>query len=224
MGEAALAHSPEEAAVVEYFEQNRRHFVRPRGILIWRILLASEPEALALLQQLQGAGRARWSQLAREHSMDEATKMRSGNLGYVEPNGHTHRPQVRVSPLLFQAADELEDGEIAAQPVREAHYFAVLWRRESRPERKQSLSQVRPFIERRLAERELLAEAAELLSALRGKNLSQHSSLPLEALGDWLTEQVNQAGPTGLGELLPVAKRDEGPRLLAPRATDWGWR
>ena len=76
-------------------------------------------------------GIQRWSQYARESSLDKATHLRNGDLGFVHPDGDTDTPTLRVDAGLFTAADQLKDGELASEPIKEGAHWAVIWRRGS---------------------------------------------------------------------------------------------
>src|SRR5688572_18838096 len=81
--------------ITSYYARHRQSYEAPRSILIWRILLRQEAEARALLHELGTPTESTWSRLARDRSVDTATHMRSGSLGYVAADGQTHLPQVR---------------------------------------------------------------------------------------------------------------------------------
>src|SRR5260221_4031774 len=114
----------------KYYDAHRDDFEKPERIRIWRILVDDEALARRIMTESARAdGPERWSRLAREHSLDAATKMRGGMLGFVWPDGHTDVPQVQVDPVLYAAASKVKDGEIVAEPVKEGAHLAVVWRR-----------------------------------------------------------------------------------------------
>lgn len=197
--------------------ERERHYVRPAGVLLWRILLPSERSARQLIDELGVPEEARFRRLARERSADLATNMRAGNLGYVAENGHTSHPQVRVDPALYAAAREVRDGELVGQPVAEGRHYAVIWRRASRPEER--LPPARAEREARL----LLLEAAslrsqrELIESLRG-----------EWLSDYRPELVDEH-QLRAREVHPSPRRSAAPETaervhLAPRSGERGLR
>lgn len=159
--------------VKAYFDANRSRFETPRRIRIWRIVVKDEALAKKIIEEARGVdGPTRWSALAREHSIDKATHLRSGDLGFVRADGSTDTPRVRVNPALFAAVDGLKDGEILPEPLPDGPNFAVLWRRGSMPGVTRTLEQEEQAI-RTLLERERLEKAqAELLASLRAKYVS----------------------------------------------------
>ncbi|MEO6600301.1 MAG: peptidylprolyl isomerase, partial [Polyangiaceae bacterium] len=127
------ARSPVTADDIKaYFEANRSRFETPRRLHIWRILTDDEALAKRMIAESKGVdGIQHWSQFARENSLDKATHLRNGDLGFVHPDGNTDTPTLRVDPALFAAADRLSDGDLSPEPMKEASHFAVLWRRGS---------------------------------------------------------------------------------------------
>ena len=208
---------PSDLELRHHYEQHRRHYETPRGILIWRILLKGEPEARELIAKLGAPKEAEFRRLARDLSIDEATCMRAGTLGYVASDGQTHLPQVRVSPALFAAADQVRDGELVPEPVREGDRFAVVWRRASRPAQTQSLEEVSGAVRAQLEEQKLVEETRKLIERLRTSELRDLQPAALHGFEPRLAEPV--ASPARAREAAPV----RSVRLL-PRATDRGLR
>jgi peptidyl-prolyl cis-trans isomerase C len=194
-----------------------------RTLLLWRILLRSEAEALALLKELGPPSESAWTRLARERSIDRATHMRSGSLGYVAASGQTHMPQVRVSPALFAAASQVEDGQLVPRPVPEAGEFAVVWRRASSapPTPSSSPPPVDPAsteLGALLVSEAVASEARALTQRLRAERLRGYRPELIEGLTPRSGAALEPAKPGGGA---PVGGR---PVTLAPRPTDSGLR
>ena len=175
-------HSPvSESEIQAYFEANRSRFDIPPRIHVWRILTDDESLAKKILAESKGSdGIQRWSQFARESSLDKATHLRNGDLGFIHPDGNTDTPTVRVDPALFAAADKLTDGELSAQPVREGGHLAVIWRRGSMKASHRTLAQETGSIRQVLERQRLDSARAELLDTLRSKYLSASNEPLLE--------------------------------------------
>jgi peptidyl-prolyl cis-trans isomerase C len=184
-----------DAEVQQYFEQHRERFETPRRVRIWRILVNDEALAKKIIAESQGAGGpARWSNFAREHSLDAATKLRDGDLGFVRPDGSTETPRVRVDPALFAAVEKLSDGQIAPEPVKMTAGIAVLWRRGSLPAIARTVAEETPAI-RSLLTRERLEKARQsLLDELRKKSLSGLDTQLLETLPDGMFAPPDASG------------------------------
>jgi peptidyl-prolyl cis-trans isomerase C len=190
--------------IAAYYAAHTENFRTPEAVRVSRILVRDEAEARRLLATLgtSPAGLKQWGALAREHSLDTATKLRGGDLGFVHADGATDVPQVRVSRALYAAALPLRDGELA-QPVREGEYFAVVWRRASRPARVQPLPDVRGPIRAALEREAVQTARAGLLATLRNQHLTEYQPE--------LIESVNYPVDPGLS----VAKPPLSPRPAA---------
>ncbi|MET0792723.1 MAG: peptidyl-prolyl cis-trans isomerase, partial [Polyangiaceae bacterium] len=178
----AAARSPVTSAEIRaYFEANRSRFETPRRIHVWRILTDDEALAKRILVESKAVdGIQHWSQFARESSLDKATHLRNGDLGFLHPDGNTDTPTLRVDPALFAAADKLRDGELSPEPLKEGLHFAVIWRRGSMQGVTRTVAQEENSI-RQVLERKRVEQArAELLGALRTKYLAANNEALLE--------------------------------------------
>jgi peptidyl-prolyl cis-trans isomerase C len=178
-----VTHSPVTTQEIKaYFEANRARFETPRRIHIWRILTDDEALAKKIIAESKGVdGVQHWSQFARESSLDKATHLRNGDLGFVHPDGNTDTPTLRVDSALFVAADKLSDGELGPEPVKEGLHFAVFWRRGTMKGVTRTVAQEEGSI-RQVLERERLEQARdELLVALRHKYVTVDDEAPLES-------------------------------------------
>ena len=168
------AHSPVTAPDIQaYFTANRRRFETPARVRVWRILTDDEALAKRILAESKGVdGIDRWSKFARESSLDTATRLRNGDLGFIHPDGNTDTPSLRVDPALFAAADKLSDGELALEPIREGSHFAVIWRRGSMKAVTRTLEQEQGSIRQVLQRQRSEQARAALLADLQGKYVS----------------------------------------------------
>jgi peptidyl-prolyl cis-trans isomerase C len=164
-----------------YFEANRSRFETPHRVHIWRILTDDEALAKKIIAESKGVdGIQHWSQFARDSSLDKATHLRNGDLGFVHPDGNTDTPTLRVDPTLFAAADKLSDGELSPEPMKEGLHFAVLWRRGSSKGVTRTVAQEEGSI-RQVLERKRLEQARdELLAGLRTKYVTVNNEASLE--------------------------------------------
>jgi peptidyl-prolyl cis-trans isomerase C len=193
--EAAERQPVSDADVQQYFDAHRERFETPRRVRIWRILVNDEALAKRIIAESQGAGGpARWSNFAREHSLDAATKLRDGDLGFVRPDGATDTPRVRVDPAVFAAVDKLSDGQIAPEPVKLAAGTAVLWRRGSLPAITRSVAEETPAIRTLLTRQRLESARKSLLDELRKKKLTAFDTQLLETLPDGMFAPAEASG------------------------------
>ena len=121
-----------DAVVTKYFDEHRAELARPERIRVSRLLVADRAEAQKLLEKARKLkDMFEWRTLVRDHSIDQATRMRGGDLGFVHPNGDTDVPSLRATPELFEAAAKVRDGELCPELVAEGKLFGIVWRRGS---------------------------------------------------------------------------------------------
>lgn len=181
----ATEHPVTDADIQKYFDEHRERFEAPRRVRIWRIAVDNEELAKKIILEAQGAGGpARWRNLAREHSLDLATKLRDGDLGFVGPDGTTETPTLRVDPALFEAVDQLSDGQLLPRPLKLPTGISVLWRRGSLPALARTVAQEAPAIRTLLARERLEQARQNLLTDLRKQGLAAFDAELLETLPD----------------------------------------
>jgi hypothetical protein len=217
--EAQLSRSVtiDDAEVANFYGEHHDAFETPEALSLWRIVTDSEEEAREVLSQVRGQAKGAeiWSSLARDRSLDAATKMRRGDLGFVRADGHTDVPQVRVNPAVFQAAAKLSDGQLAPEPVRDGEHYSALWRRGSRPAVERSLEQASDEVRRILLRRKSEQALQALLAKLRKEHVSSYAPDQLES--------VDYGQPDTLKTRRPLVQRPaSGPS--APRDTPTGER
>jgi len=161
-----------DADIKDYLESNPQDFGQPERLRIYRILVATEAEAKALIQKLGGAADFEtWKNTSRERSLDRATNMRGGELGFVASDGKSDRVELQVDPALFAAAAKLKDGEVCKVPIREGDKFAVVWRRGHTAELRANPANLTKTIRAHLRESRARGAFDELLSQLKAKHV-----------------------------------------------------
>ena len=178
-GYAAAAAIPMED-VRKYYEENRSLFDSPERINIWRILCKTQDEAITVLEAARrDPTMEKYNQLAREHSIDKATNLRGGNLGFVGPDGTSNEAGVKVDPALVKAVQSVKDGELVPQPVTEgagvapSPGFAVVWRRGTVPANRRSVDDSAAQIRSALFRERTEAAEKKLIDDLRAKNVTE---------------------------------------------------
>lgn len=160
--------------VRRYYDENRLRFDSPERINLWRILCKTREEAASVLETAKReATLAKYNELAREHSIDKATNLRGGNLGFVAPDGVSNEAGVKVEPALVRAAQAVKDGEFVLQPVPEGNAFAVVWRRGTVPPNRRSVDEASAQIRAALYRERTEATEKKLIDDLRAKNLKE---------------------------------------------------
>lgn len=204
-----------EPEIAAYYQAHIREFEQPLRIRLARILVAEEALARKIIAESTGdQGLIRWKQLARDHSLDSATKMRGGILGFVAQDGTTDVPQLAVDPALFAAAVKAKDGELLPEPVREGERFAAVWRRGTSPKVSRSLEDARPQILFALRDERLQKRVTEIVARARAESVKDENPALLETY------------PVDAPATLP-APRASGAKTAvdpSPQATDEGLR
>jgi peptidyl-prolyl cis-trans isomerase C len=160
--------------VRRYYEENRSRFDSPERINLWRILCKTREEAITVLETARREPTiAKYNDLARDHSIDKATNMRGGNLGFVGPDGASNEAGVKVDPALVKAAQAVKDGEIVPQPVAEGSWFAVVWRRGTVPANKRTVEESSAQIRSALFRERTETNEKKLIDELRAKNVKE---------------------------------------------------
>ena len=160
--------------VRRYYEENRARFDSPERINLWRILCKSKEEAITVLEAARkDASITKYNDLAREHSIDKATNLRGGNLGFVGPDGQSNEAGVKVDPALVKAAQAVKDGELVPQPVVEGASFAVVWRRGTVPPNHRTVEESSPQIRSALFRERTETAEKKLIDDLRKQNVKE---------------------------------------------------
>jgi peptidyl-prolyl cis-trans isomerase C len=173
IGHASAAAIPMED-VRRYYDENRSRFDSPERINLWRILCKTREEAITVLEAARrDPSIAKYNDLAREHSIDKATNLRGGNLGFVGPDGASNEAGVKVDPALVKSAQSVKDGELVPQPVTEGAGYAVVWRRGTVPANRRSVEDSAAQIRSALFRERTEAAEKKLIDDLRAKNVKE---------------------------------------------------
>jgi peptidyl-prolyl cis-trans isomerase C len=200
-----------------YYDQSRAEFSSPEKIRVWRIVVGSRERALEVLSNARKPdGLERWRAAAREYSLDQATKLRGGDVGFVASDGATDVPRVRIAPEVFRAVQALTDGELASEPLEHGGRFHVLWRRGTRPAAERAFEDERERIRALLGAERVEKAMNALLAKLRKTHLRERNDAPLERIA---VPGFDVAVP---GTPKPPQRAAERPP--APQNTDLGAR
>ena len=160
--------------VRKYYEDNRSSFDSPERINIWRILCKSKDEAETVLAEAKkDPSIQKYNDLAREHSIDKATNLRGGNLGFIAPDGTSNEAGLKIDPVLIRAIATVKDGEFVPQPVGEGSAFAVVWRRGTVPPNRRSVDDASAQIRAALFRQRTEGAEKKLIDDLRKQNVKE---------------------------------------------------
>jgi peptidyl-prolyl cis-trans isomerase C len=180
-----------EADAKTYFEANKAQFDSPERINLWRIAVATREEAAAILADAKkDLTLVHWNQLAREKSLDKATSMRGGNLGFISPDGTSSEAGFRADVALVKAAAAVRDGELVPEPVAEGTAFAIVWRRGTVGASHRSFEDVKDQIQATIYRSRVEAATKSLLETLRKRDLTEYSPEHLDGIEIALPDAV----------------------------------
>ncbi len=163
-----------DAEVSSYYEAHRDRYQAPLRIQVWRLLVTTEAEANAVLAAMKPSGTPeQWSKLCRERSLDEATKLRKGTLGFLSPDGSSSEAGVKAPAAMYDAAAAVADGELVSKPIAEGEHFAVVWRRGSTPAKSVALDAAATEIRRILYDARFDQARADLVARLRAEHVRE---------------------------------------------------
>jgi peptidyl-prolyl cis-trans isomerase C len=206
--EAAAAGPITDDDVRAYYEKNSSTYHAPARIVLWRIVVGSKEEAAKVIEQAKtDLTPKKWNEIAREKSLDKTTNMRGGNLGFVEPNGNTSDPNLKVDPALVTAAEKVKDGELVPEPVADDSKWSVVWRRQSMKAVDRPLEFEGPQIRQILMRERTDKRIGEAVGELRKKYVTDTHPELLELLS-----------VSGMGEVSPVKRPGTLPSSRRPAA------
>lgn len=166
--------SPEsipKADVEAYYKQHIDEYVQPALQRASQIVVASEKEAQEILAQVKTADLRTFHQLARDKSIDEATKTRGGDLRFFDATGKLRgEPPGTVPMPLVKAAFALKtNGDVAPKPIKTEQGYAVLKLTGSRPALSRKLADVEESIRVRLWRDQRQQNIDAFVTALRAQ-------------------------------------------------------
>jgi peptidyl-prolyl cis-trans isomerase C len=199
-----ISRSPvSDEEVKRYYDANPTKFHTPARMAIWRIQVAKREEAAAILKEILAEPTPkRWNEICRDKSLDRATSMRGGNLGFVSPDGTTAEAEIKVDQAILKAAGSVEDGKIVPEPVAEGERFAVIWRRQSMKAVDRAIEIEAASIRQVLTHEKTEKRTTELIEQLRKDHLR-----------DFNPDLVDLVDVAATGELQAVRR----PGTLLPR-------
>jgi peptidyl-prolyl cis-trans isomerase C len=172
-----------DADVKTYFDLNRARFEQPERINLWRILCKTKEEASQVIADAKkDLTVAKYTDLARDHSLDKATNFRGGNLGFVGPDGASSEAGVKVDVSLVRGVSSVKDGDVAPDPIPEGPNWAVVWRRTTVAATKRTLDEASAQIRNSLYRERTEANEKKLIDTLRAAKVTSYDPEPLKII------------------------------------------
>jgi peptidyl-prolyl cis-trans isomerase C len=177
--------SPDD--VKQYYNAHLDTYVAPTRYGVWRILCKTREEAAAVLDAAKKKPTPEnFTDLARVHSIDKATAMRGGNLGFVGLDGASNEAGLHVDPAIAKAASLVKDGELVAAPVAEnaggTPGFSVVWHRGTVGASTRTLEQVSGQIRDTISKNRGDDAVKNLIADLRAKNVHDENDSLLKSI------------------------------------------
>jgi len=207
--EVVSSSNVDDKEIKAYYDEHASKFRSPERLGLWIIVTQKREEAVEVLAEVKkDSSPKRWNELARDRSIDRATGLHGGNLGFVAPDGTTAEPGMKVSHAVLDAASKVKDSEFVPEPVQEENgHWAVVWRRQSMKPVERPMEMEAGSIKQMLLHMRTEAKIKDTLALLRKQYVAEHSPDLLE-----LFEVTPQ------GELTPVRRPGSlpaGRRLFA---------
>jgi len=162
--------------VTAYYDKNKPRYDAPERYQLWRISCATREEAQTVLAEAKkDATVARFTKLARDHSIDKATYLRSGNVGFVALDGTSNEAGLRVDPAIVKAATTVRDGEFVPEPVAEGTDWAIVWRRGTVGASHRTIDDTKEQIQSSILRQRDEDEKKKILTELRTNNLKEYN-------------------------------------------------
>jgi peptidyl-prolyl cis-trans isomerase C len=166
--------------VQAYYDANRDRYDTPERWQVWRILCKTQEEAQGVLDAAKKDPTPKtFGDLARDHSIDKGSNLRAGNVGFINPDGTSSEPGLKVDPAVVRAVQSVKDGQIVPTPVKEPDGYDVVWRRGSIPANKRSVDDVAAQIRDTLWKQRVKDETDKLVASLRAAHLKDYAEAPL---------------------------------------------
>lgn len=136
----------DSSKVKAFYDQNKDKYVKPARVQARHILVSTEKEAKDIINQLKGLkGKAledKFSELAKEKSIDTSTATQGGELGWFD--------QSAAAKPFTDAAFALKNGTITTTPVKTNFGYHVILKENSQAKAQISFSEAKEGIENAL--------------------------------------------------------------------------
>jgi peptidyl-prolyl cis-trans isomerase C len=168
-----------------YYQAHLDRFEAPQRLRIFRILCETRDEAAQVLEAANADPTPKgFAALARDHSIDKATNLRGGDLGFLDLEGVSADPDVRIDRAVVRAADHVRDGSFVPVPVPEGGRYAVVWRRGTlaATHRDPSDEAVASSIRVAILDERIRQATSDLLARLRAARVRDVDAGPLRSI------------------------------------------
>ena len=190
--------------IAKYYQDHIDEYVQPAMQRASHVVVATEAEAKALLEQAKTMDLRGFRQLARDKSTDETTKLRGGDLRYFDKDGKV-RGETAASvpaPIVKAAFGLKEVGDTAPAPIKVDGGFSIVKLPGQRPAISRKLPEVEETIRVRLWREQRQKAIEAFVAALREKVKPEVKAEMIEQvkLADATAQSKVPAAPSKPGE------------------------
>lgn len=199
LDEKLSAASIPKPEIEKYYNDHLVEFMQPSLQRASHILVATEPEAKALLDQAKGMDLRAFRQLARDKSIEQATKQSGGDLRYFDAQGKVQGDASGLVPLpIARAAFALKTiGDTAPKPIKTDAGYSIVKLTGQRPSISRNLTEAEESIRVRLWRERRQAASEQLVQKLQQEYKPEIHPELLDAVK--LDEPENPALPQAPG-------------------------
>lgn len=147
-----------------WYEANKTKYVDPASAQLSHIVVADEEGAKAVIAEIMGG--TEFGDLAKERSLDAATKEKGGEIAAPALRGQA-LAGLSVPPGALDAVFDAKAGDILDTPVKSEAGYHVIRVRDTKAERQKPFDEVRPAVYREIRETKEREVQAQLLETLR---------------------------------------------------------
>ncbi|MDA7916518.1 peptidyl-prolyl cis-trans isomerase, partial [Verrucomicrobia bacterium] len=120
-----------DSDIEDFYKANPKEFTQPRQVRLAQILVKTEEDAGALIKKLKSG--ADFAKLAKENSIDEATKSKGGEVnGWITSGGNI--AGASALPATHEMIWAAKAGEFLPEPVKTDAGYQVIKVLEDKPE------------------------------------------------------------------------------------------
>ncbi len=169
--EAVTLASVTSADVTAYYQSHPHEFATSELRRASHLLTNTLPEAEVLLDEARALDLGAFRSLAERRSVDDATKLRGGDLRYFDRNGHSPSDEtVPVALELVSAAFSLTTvGDMVAAPIAVGNRFSILKLTGVQPGHSTTLEQATNDIRMRIFQQRREAAIDALVNTARSR-------------------------------------------------------
>ncbi|NLK51966.1 MAG: hypothetical protein GX295_05940 [Syntrophomonadaceae bacterium] len=162
-----------EEEVQKYYQENIEQFALSEQVRARHILVATEAEGNAIIQQLKNG--ADFAQLAVEKSIDPTAKENQGDLNYFAKDSE-------FDTKFTEAAFKLKTGEMTLKPVKTDFGYHVIKVEDRKPAHQQTLEEVKDSIIEELKTSKESEKFQQYVEDLRQQAKIEKEELPAPAI------------------------------------------